>query len=147
MGTNHEHGRKSRVIPPAMRRALQQRDTCCQFPGCSANRYVDGHHIQHWADGGATKLNNLVLLCRHHHHKVHEGGFTLRRTSAGQLQFARPDGQVIPPAPPLPRSNRELAQLNAQNGLEIGPQTGFSWQGDTLDLPMAIDGLVQHRLH
>lgn len=58
-------GRKSRVIPVAMARALSIRDGgCCQFPGCCNTRYVEGHHIKHWADGGETKLDNLVSLCR-----------------------------------------------------------------------------------
>ncbi|TDJ28181.1 MAG: HNH endonuclease [Gammaproteobacteria bacterium] len=55
-------GRKTRVIPTAIRRALRARDRSCQYPGCSQSRYVDGHHIVHWADGGETKLNNLVLI-------------------------------------------------------------------------------------
>jgi hypothetical protein len=31
-------GRKSRTIPPAIRRALKRRDGGCRFPGCSCNR-------------------------------------------------------------------------------------------------------------
>ena len=56
-------GRKTRTIPPALRRALQTRDRQCRFPGCHARR-CDAHHVRHWADGGATRLDNLVLLCR-----------------------------------------------------------------------------------
>ncbi len=56
-------GRKTRTIPPALRRALQARDRQCRFPGCHARR-CDAHHVRHWADGGATRLDNLVLLCR-----------------------------------------------------------------------------------
>jgi hypothetical protein len=48
---------------------------------------VDGHHIIHWADGGETSLDNLVLLCRHHHHLVHEGGFDCRRSKDGEIYF------------------------------------------------------------
>ncbi len=68
-------GRKTRIIPSAIRRALKARDTTCQYPGCSHTRYVDGHHIVHWSEGGETKLDNLVLLCRRHHRLVHEYGF------------------------------------------------------------------------
>jgi uncharacterized protein DUF222/HNH endonuclease len=60
-------GRKSRGIPPAIRRALRFRDGGCRFPGCTNTRFVDGHHIKHWADGGETSLDNLVQLCRRHH--------------------------------------------------------------------------------
>ncbi len=71
---NHSNvGRKTRTIPPAIRRALNSRDKGCRFPGCSFKRYVDGHHVKHWAQGGETKLSNLVTLCRFHHRLVHEG--------------------------------------------------------------------------
>jgi len=71
-------GRKSRIIPPAMSRALAIRDGgCCQFPGCCESRYTEGHHIKHWADGGDTKLDNLVTLCKYHHRELHKGAFYL----------------------------------------------------------------------
>src|SRR5689334_298187 len=57
-------GRRTRTIPPALRRALTSRDRGCRFPGCPNTHYVDGHHIRHWAMGGETRLSNLVLLCR-----------------------------------------------------------------------------------
>ena len=56
-------GRRTRTIPPALRRALAARDRQCRFPGCG-NRRCDSHHVEHWADGGRTALDNLVLLCR-----------------------------------------------------------------------------------
>ncbi|MCY4599801.1 MAG: DUF222 domain-containing protein [Acidobacteria bacterium] len=56
-------GRRTRTISPALRRALAARDGQCRFPGCR-NRRCDAHHVRHWADGGATALDNLVLLCR-----------------------------------------------------------------------------------
>jgi hypothetical protein len=80
-------GRRSRTIPPPMRRALKARDGGCRFPGCTNHKFVDGHHIIHWADGGETSLDNLVLLCRHHHHLVHEGGFDCRRSKDGEIWF------------------------------------------------------------
>jgi hypothetical protein len=70
-------GRKTRTVPPAIRRALSRRDRGhCQFPGCSS-RYCDAHHVRHWAQGGETKLDNLILLCHFHHRAVHEGGYTV----------------------------------------------------------------------
>jgi len=80
-------GRRSRSIPPPMRRALRIRDSGCRFPGCINTRFVDGHHIKHWADGGETCLSNLVSLCRHHHHLVHEGGFSCQKSNDGKLEF------------------------------------------------------------
>lgn len=78
-------GRRSRTVPPALRRALKRRDGGCRFPGCDQRHWVDAHHVLHWAHGGETKLNNLVLLCRRHHAAVHEGGYHIRKvwTPAG----------------------------------------------------------------
>ena len=54
-------GRRSRAVPTALRRALLDRDRSqCQFPGCNS-RHCDAHHVVHWADGGETRLQNLVL--------------------------------------------------------------------------------------
>jgi hypothetical protein len=67
-------GRKTRTIPAAIRRALEQRDGGCTWKGCTAPAsWADAHHIIHWADGGETALYNLVLLCRRHHTATHEG--------------------------------------------------------------------------
>ena len=89
-------GRKSRSIPPAMRRALRMRDKGCRFPGCTNDKFVDGHHIEHWADGGETNLDNLVLLCRRHHHLVHEGGFSCDTTASGELIFSDERNKPLP---------------------------------------------------
>ncbi|MDJ0906827.1 MAG: DUF222 domain-containing protein [Woeseiaceae bacterium] len=88
-------GRKTRSIPPAIRRALRLRDSGCRFPGCTHDRFVDGHHIVHWADGGETSLENLVLLCRHHHHLVHEGGFACEKSGDGEIYFRDPRDVVL----------------------------------------------------
>ncbi|MGE0624787.1 MAG: HNH endonuclease [Pseudomonadales bacterium] len=85
-------GRKTRAIPPSTRRALVARDRHCQFPGCSQERYVEGHHIKHWAQGGETRPDNLVLLCSRHHRAVHELGYRIERTPEGELRFIRPGG-------------------------------------------------------
>lgn len=70
----------SRTIQPATRRALAARDQHCVFSGCDRRpAWCDGHHLWFWADGGPTTLDNLALLCRPHHRKVHEGGWTLAR--------------------------------------------------------------------
>ena len=76
-------GRKTRVIHSAIRRALKARDDTCRYPGCSHTKYVDGHHIVLWSDGGETKLDNLLLLCRRHHRLVHEFGYRVEKTEAG----------------------------------------------------------------
>lgn len=136
-------GRTSRTIPRAIRRALRIRDGRCRFPGCSQRRFVDGHHIQHWSQGGETSLENLVLLCRAHHRKVHEEKFTVRYDGGTKFSFARPDGTPMPEAPAaVPVLRGDIVRANQELGLTIGPETGSSlWAGEQLDLAMVIDGL------
>lgn len=83
-------GRKTRTVPPALRRALRSRDHCCRFPGCTQRRFVDAHHMHHWADGGQTKLSNLVLLCRRHHRLLHEGATQSTRCKAARCASGGP---------------------------------------------------------
>src|SRR5207249_6725943 len=68
------NGRVTEVGARTLRRALQHRDRSCRFPGCGLS-FGQGHHIRHWARGGPTTLSNLALLCRRHHHTVHEDGY------------------------------------------------------------------------
>ncbi len=72
-------GRKSRMWTPAMARSIKNRDQHCQFPGCTQTRHLQIHHIQHWADGGSTCVDNGVCLCSRHHTIVHEGGYRIER--------------------------------------------------------------------
>jgi hypothetical protein len=82
---------RSRVVPGAMRRALAARDKHCRFPGCDLPpAWTDAHHIQHWADGGPTKLFNLILMCRRHHRLLHEGRWRLIKAGDGVLQAVPP---------------------------------------------------------
>jgi len=95
-------GRRSRTIPPAMRRALRIRDKGCRFPGCTNTRFVDGHHIKHWADDGETSLDNLVMLCRHHHHLVHEGGFVCEKSPDGEIRFKDQRERILESSTEMP---------------------------------------------
>ncbi len=139
-------GRKTRAVPPAIRRALQLRDGDCRFPGCTRHRFVDAHHIRHWADGGDTSMENLVLLCRRHHRLVHEGGFGVERGAAGNIRFSRPDGRPIEPYPQLPaRGGVEgLLQGNREAGITIDASLWIV-PGDSLDYGIAIEGLLRKR--
>jgi hypothetical protein len=89
-------GRRTSVVPAAMRRAVIVRDRGCRFPGCDRPQsWSDAHHVVHWADGGPTALQNLLLLCRRHHRMVHApGGFGLA-LEEGVPVFRRPDGSVL----------------------------------------------------
>src|SRR6266852_4951683 len=83
---DREADHTSRVVPGATRRALVARDKGCRFPGCDCPpAWTDAHHIKHWADGGPTSLDNLILLCRRHHRLVHEEGWTLQMDQSRDL--------------------------------------------------------------
>jgi hypothetical protein len=87
-------GRRTPVVPHGMRRAVVVRDGHCRFPGCDRHHtWCDAHHVVHWADGGPTALNNLVLLCRRHHRMVHQR-FGVEM-AYGRPVFRRPDGSVL----------------------------------------------------
>jgi hypothetical protein len=86
-----EVGRATRVVAPAQRAALSVRDGGCRFPGCDRPlAWCDAHHLRHWVHGGPTDLGNLVLLCRGHHHAVHEGGWRLARHADGTITATPP---------------------------------------------------------
>jgi hypothetical protein len=89
-------GRKQRTVSTPLRRALYARDRGCTFPGCHRKRFLDGHQLKHWIDGGDTIPANMTLLCSHHHRKLHEGGFGIVREQSGTLRFVTNDGRTIP---------------------------------------------------
>ncbi|MGA8204271.1 MAG: DUF222 domain-containing protein [Woeseiaceae bacterium] len=89
-------GRKTRVVPTAIRRALWARDRGCTFPACHRKRFVDAHHVQHWAAGGETSLANMLLLCDRHHRMVHEEGYRIVKDYGDRWCFLRPDGVAVP---------------------------------------------------
>jgi hypothetical protein len=129
-------GRKTRIISAPLRRLLTTRDKGCRFPGCANARYIDAHHIKHWANGGETKPSNLISLCRFHHRAVHEGGFDVQVLDDGALRFVRPDGDVVGHAP----AGAVAARSDWQ---ELPKATELSrYRGDRLDLGLAVDILI-----
>jgi hypothetical protein len=98
-GTPAGIGRTSRQIPAWMSRALRRRDGHCRFPGCDRTRWTQGHHIDHWIDGGATDLRNVSTLCVRHHHLVHEGDWTVEGDANDTLRFIKPNGKVLSSRP------------------------------------------------
>jgi hypothetical protein len=84
-------GRRERLVPPALRRALDIRDRGCAWPGCDRPaEWCDAHHIVWWERGGATDLENCCLLCRRHHVLCHEGGWAIRREPDGTYAVQEP---------------------------------------------------------
>ncbi|HEY1633916.1 MAG TPA: DUF222 domain-containing protein, partial [Acidimicrobiales bacterium] len=68
-------GRRTRQVPRWLSRQLRRRDGGCRFPGCQRTRWLHAHHLRHWAQGGSTDPDNLVMLCGYHHRLLHEGGW------------------------------------------------------------------------
>ena len=142
-------GRKTRTIPPALRRALDARDRGCRFPGCGL-RFTDAHHIVHWADGGETKLGNTVLLCRSHHRRVHEGGYRVCSDRNGQVVFFTPEGKALFEAPPVPELPSDPVEALVRGNRERGITPDFStgapmWRRDS-DIPWAIEAAALEAL-
>jgi hypothetical protein len=141
-------GRKTRSIPPALRRALDSRDKGCVFPGCTHQRYVDGHHVHHWAEGGETKLSNLVSLCRFHHRQVHEGDIRIERLDDGAWRFVNAQGQSWVSSSaghtqPLLGEWTALVFQHSHSGICIDAQTARThWRGERMDYGLAIDVLL-----
>ncbi|NKS28712.1 DUF222 domain-containing protein [Rhodococcus hoagii] len=99
-------GRTSRTVSKKQRRALIARDHGCAFPGCGAPpAHCEGHHVKHWADGGPTDLDNLVLLCRYHHQLLHHSHWGVR-IGADRHPWFTPPSTVDPFKKPVPAHNR-----------------------------------------
>ena len=133
-------GRRTRIVPAAISRALSIRDKTCRVPGCCESRYVDAHHIKHWADGGETSLDNLVMLCRVHHRQLHQGCFTIsveKTASDQQLVFAT-------------RSGRKIQTSFFPQFLDVSAETSVDtrtciphWNGESCDYELAVAALLQ----
>jgi len=130
-------GRKTRTISAPLRRLLKARDKGCRFPGCANSRYLDCHHVKHWANGGETKPSNLVSLCRFHHHAVHEGGIRIELLDDGAFRFVKPNGMSfdsdVPGCTQPPGDWRQLPLATATS----------HWRGDRMNLDLAVDVLIQ----
>jgi hypothetical protein len=85
-------GRTKREPSASMMRQLRHRDRGCRFPGCGSTAFANAHHIVWWSRGGATDLDNLLLICGFHHRLVHEHGWTVQRSDDGRLRWFRADG-------------------------------------------------------
>jgi hypothetical protein len=94
-------GRRARTIPGWLLGQLRWRDQGCRFPGCSRTRWLHGHHIVHWADGGPTDLANIALTCSRHHRALHEGRWRLHGDANGVLCFTGPTGHTHTTRPAL----------------------------------------------
>ena len=128
-------GRKTRAVPVAIRRALWSRDRGCRFPMCSNQRFVHAHHVEHWAHGGPTSLDNLVLLCSFHHRLLHDGRFKMALAANGAPRFSTSrDREIacVPDTPPVPPATPVVVE----------PDINLcGWDGDPVDYDEAVDAM------
>ena len=100
-------GVEAETVTQGLRRAVELRDRGCRFPGCdlpAADCAV--HHLVHWVHGGQSIVDNVVLLCPHHHGLVHEGGWQVARDPyTGTVRARRPDGTRLDTVSPPPEPN------------------------------------------
>jgi hypothetical protein len=143
-------GRRTRTVPASINRALNIRDKTCRVPGCCESRYVDAHHIKHWADGGETSLDNLVTLCRAHHRQLHQGCFTItaeKKASGQQLVFTTRSGRKIQSSffPQFPDVSAETSADALRTAAPaVDAKTCIPhWYGEDCDYGMAIAALLQ----
>ena len=122
------------------------RDRGCAFPGCTHDRFLHGHHIRHWLHGGETSVENLSLLCTHHHRLVHEGGWSLARTAEGELCFRAPDGKQLSAVPAREATEDALTFLHEwadERELHLGADTNTPlWDGTRPDYDWAVAALA-----
>jgi hypothetical protein len=97
-------GRRLRIVPWWMRKAVRARDRTCRWPGCDMpSEWTDAHHLTPWWRGGITAIEQILSLCRYHHSLVHEGDWTLRLDhTTGEVHARRPDGRPYELGPSRP---------------------------------------------
>jgi hypothetical protein len=138
---------KTRTIPASTKRAMLARDKKCRFPGCNATAFLEGHHLEHWALGGLTKLQNLLCLCSFHHRFVHEYGFTLEFDPIANTVSAYDPAhhRWIEPLPHT-RVTDDLGWpniLRRNERLEITADTRPVWDATPVDYGEIVDVLVR----
>lgn len=130
---------RSSLVTGKLRRLVLERDRCCQFPGCGRRAGVDVHHLRHREHKGTNDLRNLTVLCRFHHHRLHEQGWSARRVAEG-LEFIRPDGVVI--SATQPTASGSAGHVRAKG--RTADDGRSRWLGDRLDVGFAFEMLASH---
>jgi Domain of unknown function (DUF222)/HNH endonuclease len=95
VGHTMYEGRARRFPNDAQRREVMRRDRHCRFPGCTNVTFADVHHIVPWKPTGRTDLDNLALVCRHHHGVVHRNGWSMTGNANEELTVVGPTGRVM----------------------------------------------------
>lgn len=141
-GRTIDVGDRTRTPNAALMRALWDRDQGCRYPACGRRRFVHAHHVDHWAHGGPTELDNLVLLCGQHHRLLHEGGYSL--AMAGRRVLV-----VDPRGCPVPQTGEPPALTSPEEGQgdNDAPTDPFALSpvnGGPMDLKWAVSVVADH---
>jgi len=99
VGHTMYEGRTRREPTDAQRREVMRRDRHCRFPGCTNVTFTNTHHVVPWKPGGRTDIDNLALLCLHHHRLVHSRGWSMSGNANQELTFIGPSGRVMTSRP------------------------------------------------
>jgi hypothetical protein len=96
-----DYGRGTHTVPAPLWKAVAARDRGCRFPSCSRpTSWCDAHHIRWWRKHGETRLDNLLMLCSHHHHLVHRHCWQIVLHPDSIVTFTTPDGRTLTSKPP-----------------------------------------------
>ncbi len=90
------HSRVGRCASYAQQRALHKRSPHCQYPGCTATRELEAHHLTPVEHGGTTELDNLILLCPRHHKLLHDHHIRTMATASTLSSPTQPDARSPP---------------------------------------------------
>jgi hypothetical protein len=136
-------GRRTRAIPSAIGRALWLRDGGCRVPGCGRTRHMHAHHIKPWAEGGPTRLSNLVLVCSGHHRMIHEGRLE-SRICEGKIVFVDGRGRAMPAVASKGAGEglEELERFLRDTDLYIDASTAPTWDGRRVGIAEALDWML-----
>ena len=115
VGRTMFEGRARRWATAVQRREVMRRDRHCRFPGCINATFTNVHHVTLWSAGGSTDLENLAMLCEHHHHLVHSSGWSVSGNANEELRFVGPNGHVS-----TSRPSRLWTAVTAQRGRAQG---------------------------
>jgi hypothetical protein len=120
------------------------RDRHCAHPGCTSRAGLEAHHVVFWSRGGPTDLANLILLCEAHHHRLHDGVFSITTAADGRFVFARTDGTILPDHPHQQRPGFDPWTIQRNITTEpTAPRT--RWDGQRLDRAYAVSVLATRR--
>ncbi len=131
---------RSSVIRGRLRRLVQLRDRTCRVPGCNHRARREIHHLHHRGHGGTNHIDNLLLVCAYHHHRLHEGGWHAHRLPNDTIEFTLPNGRTLTAAP----ASKQGSAVHVHAHARVATDARCRWQGDRLDLDWTLMTLFSH---